>query len=42
MKKNIIYITSFLAVSFLAYCFFPLLTYDSSKEPARIYIKDRN
>jgi hypothetical protein len=42
MRKYIIYITSFLAVSFLAYCFFPLFTFDASKEPARIFIRDRN
>jgi len=42
MKKYIIYITIILAVSFLTYCFFPIITYDSSNEPGRIFLKDRN
>ena len=42
MKKYIIYITCFLAVSFLTYCFFPVITYKSDKEPARIFLTDRN
>ncbi len=45
MKKNLLYslyALLFLVVSFLSYCFFPLLSYNASKEPARIFIKDRN
>ena len=42
MKKYIIYITIFLAVSFLTYCFFPVITYKPDKEPGRIFLTDRN
>ncbi len=42
MKKNIIYITSFLAISFISYCFFPFINYNTDKDPWRIYVKDRN
>ncbi|MDD2871765.1 MAG: transglycosylase domain-containing protein [Candidatus Gracilibacteria bacterium] len=42
MKKQIIHITSFLAVSFITYCFLPVITYDDTKEPDRILLTDRN
>lgn len=42
MKKKILIIAWILAVSFLAYCFLPIITHDKSKEPVRILIKDRN
>lgn len=42
MKKKItFFIIWFLAVAFLVYCFFPVVTYDATNEPGRIYLKDR-
>lgn len=44
MKKYIIISIIFLAVSFLVYCFFPVINYypDYKNEPWRIFLTDRN
>ncbi len=42
MKKFLVIFTLFLAVSFLAYCFFPIITFKEQNSPNRILIYDRN
>jgi len=42
MKKYILTLILILAVSFLTYCFYPLLNYSFDKQPWRIYLSDRN
>ena len=44
MKKYLISFIFLIAVSFLTYCFFPVITYspDYANKPWRIYVEDRN
>ncbi|MBT3853767.1 hypothetical protein HOF65_07585 [bacterium] len=45
MKKNISIICFILAVSFLTYCFYPVIFYNGpqiNNDAGRIYIEDRN
>jgi membrane carboxypeptidase/penicillin-binding protein PbpC len=42
MKKYIIILLIFLTVSFLTYCFYPVITYSPNNLPKRIYLEDRN
>ena len=41
-KKYIFLTISILAVSFLTYCFFPVLNYEEKNQPNRILLFDRN
>ena len=42
IKKRITFIVIFLAVSFLSYCFFPVIFYKAKNEPWNIVLYDRN
>ncbi|MDD2907508.1 MAG: transglycosylase domain-containing protein [Candidatus Gracilibacteria bacterium] len=41
-KKYIFIITGIIAVSFLSYCFFPVIFYEAKDEPGNVFLKDRN
>ncbi len=41
-KKNIFIIIGIFAVSFLSYCFFPVIFFTPKDEPGHIFLRDRN
>lgn len=41
-KKNIFIIFGIIAVSFLSYCFFPVIFFTPKDEPGHIFLRDRN